>query len=213
MVIRYQKRISDLLLDHIDIHIEVPRVGNKKLSINRISKSSDSIRARVHAAISQLQLSGRAYHLFGAQRNLLNWPTVFINISDFANLLSRKTLLLANANLRRTRDLLLPRLVNWEMGWMGYETDERICPNLQRARSAAVRLLHEAVRAIVPLKDVADATLVNDNIKQQYLPLTNKVELLFQAILPDVHANEFGMDRKVIVIIADKKDPLAYYTC
>jgi type I restriction enzyme R subunit len=67
-----------------------------------------------------------------------------------------------------------------------------------------VRLLDEAVRAIIPLEDAADALLVNDNTKQQYLSLANKVELLFQAILPDVHANEFGMDRKAIVIIADK---------
>ena len=67
-----------------------------------------------------------------------------------------------------------------------------------------VRLLDEAVRAIIPLEDAADALLVNDNIKQQYLSLANKVELLFQAILPDVHANEFGMDRKAIVVIADK---------
>ena len=67
-----------------------------------------------------------------------------------------------------------------------------------------VRLLDEAVKAIVPLEDAADAILVNDNTKQQYLSHANKVELLFQAILPDVHANEFGMDRKAIVIIADK---------
>ncbi len=67
-----------------------------------------------------------------------------------------------------------------------------------------VRLLDEAVRAIVPLEDAADALLVNDKTKQQYLSLANKVELLFQAILPDVHANEFGVDRKAIVIIADK---------
>jgi type I restriction enzyme R subunit len=67
-----------------------------------------------------------------------------------------------------------------------------------------VRLLDEAVRAIIPLDAAADALLVNDDTKQQYLSLANKVELLFQAILPDVHANEFGVDRKAIVIIADK---------
>jgi len=67
-----------------------------------------------------------------------------------------------------------------------------------------VRLLDEAVKAIVPLEDAADALLVNDNIKEQYLSLANKVELLFQATLPDVSANEFGIDRKAIVIIADK---------
>jgi len=67
-----------------------------------------------------------------------------------------------------------------------------------------VRLLDEAVKAIVPLEDTADALLVNDDTKQQYLSMANKVELLFQAILPDVSANEFGVDRKAIVIIADK---------
>jgi type I restriction enzyme R subunit len=67
-----------------------------------------------------------------------------------------------------------------------------------------VHLLDEAVRAIVPLEDAADALLVNDNTKQQYLSLANRVELLFQAILPDLSVNEFGMDRKAIVIIADK---------
>jgi type I restriction enzyme, R subunit len=67
-----------------------------------------------------------------------------------------------------------------------------------------VRLLDEAVKAILPLEDAADALLVNDDTKQQYLSLANKVELLFQAILPDVSANEFGMDRKAIAVIADK---------
>jgi type I restriction enzyme, R subunit len=67
-----------------------------------------------------------------------------------------------------------------------------------------VRLLDEAVKAIVPLEEAADALLVNDDTKQQYLSLANKVELLFQAILPDVSANEFGMDRKAIAVIADK---------
>jgi len=80
--------------------------------------------------------------------------------------------------------------------------------NLSNIQSAEgflrVRLLDEAVKAIVPLEDAADALLINDKTKQQYLSPANKVELLFQAILPDVHANEFGMDRKAIVIIADK---------
>jgi type I restriction enzyme, R subunit len=67
-----------------------------------------------------------------------------------------------------------------------------------------VRLLDEAVKAILPLEDAADALLVNDDTKQQYLSLANKVELLFQAILPDVSANEFGMDRKAIAVIAEK---------
>ncbi len=49
-VTKYQKHISGPLLDRIDIHIEVPRVNYEKLSGNRVSESSESIRARVQAA-------------------------------------------------------------------------------------------------------------------------------------------------------------------
>jgi len=49
-VTKYQKRISGPLLDRIDIHVEVPRVDYEKLSSNRTSETSDSIRARVQAA-------------------------------------------------------------------------------------------------------------------------------------------------------------------
>jgi len=38
------------MLDRIDIHIEVPRVDYEKLSGDRLSESSESIRARVQAA-------------------------------------------------------------------------------------------------------------------------------------------------------------------
>ncbi len=50
VVTKYQKRISGPLLDRIDIHIEVPRVDYEKLSSNRTSESSESIRKRVQAA-------------------------------------------------------------------------------------------------------------------------------------------------------------------
>ena len=50
VVTKYQKRISGPLLDRIDIHIEVPRVDYEKLSGNRVSESSESIRARVQTA-------------------------------------------------------------------------------------------------------------------------------------------------------------------
>jgi len=50
MVTKYQKRISGPLLDRIDIHIEVPRVDYEKLSGNKLSESSESIRLRVQAA-------------------------------------------------------------------------------------------------------------------------------------------------------------------
>ncbi len=46
-VLRYQKRISGPLLDHIDIHIEVPRVDYEKLSGDRLGETSEKIRARV----------------------------------------------------------------------------------------------------------------------------------------------------------------------
>ena len=38
------------MLDRIDIHIEVPRVDYEKLSGNKVSETSESIRARVQAA-------------------------------------------------------------------------------------------------------------------------------------------------------------------
>lgn len=59
-VTKYQKRISGPLLDRIDIHIEVPRVDYEKLSGNKISESSESIRARVQAArnIQQQRFTG-----------------------------------------------------------------------------------------------------------------------------------------------------------
>jgi magnesium chelatase family protein len=49
-VTKYQKRISGPLLDRIDIHIEVPRVDYEKLSGNKISETSESIRNRVQTA-------------------------------------------------------------------------------------------------------------------------------------------------------------------
>lgn len=50
VVTKYQKRNSSPLLDHIDIHIEVSRVEYEKLSGNKGSESSESIRTRVQAA-------------------------------------------------------------------------------------------------------------------------------------------------------------------
>jgi magnesium chelatase family protein len=47
---RYQKRISGPLLDRIDIHTEVPRVGAEKLTADRLGEPSEMIRARVEAA-------------------------------------------------------------------------------------------------------------------------------------------------------------------
>ena len=50
VVTKYQKRISDPLLDRIDIHIEVPRVDYEKLSSDRLGESSATIRKRVQVA-------------------------------------------------------------------------------------------------------------------------------------------------------------------
>jgi magnesium chelatase family protein len=36
MVTRYQKRISGPLMDRIDLHVDVPRVEYKKLTINSL---------------------------------------------------------------------------------------------------------------------------------------------------------------------------------
>jgi len=59
MVTKYQKRISGILLDRIDIHIEVPRVDYEKLSGDRIGETSESIRVCVQTAhnIQQLRLA------------------------------------------------------------------------------------------------------------------------------------------------------------
>jgi magnesium chelatase family protein len=46
-VTKYQKRIFCLLLDHIDIYLEVPRVDFEKLSGDRLGETSETIRARV----------------------------------------------------------------------------------------------------------------------------------------------------------------------
>jgi len=49
-IIRYQKRISGPLLDRIDLHIEVPRVGWEKLSKDDLEESSEGVRKRVNEA-------------------------------------------------------------------------------------------------------------------------------------------------------------------
>ena len=49
-VTKYQKRISGPLPVRIDIHVEVPRVDYEKLSGNKTSETSETIRQRVQAA-------------------------------------------------------------------------------------------------------------------------------------------------------------------
>jgi magnesium chelatase family protein len=48
-VTKYQKWISDPMLDRIDIHIEMPRVDYEKLSGDRMGETSESIRKRMQA--------------------------------------------------------------------------------------------------------------------------------------------------------------------
>lgn len=68
VITKYQKRISGPLLDRIDIHVEVPRVNYDKLSEDRVGeirqycKLQDEGQSLMRAAMSQLNLSARAYH-------------------------------------------------------------------------------------------------------------------------------------------------------
>jgi magnesium chelatase family protein len=49
-VTKYQKRISGLLMDRIDIHIQVPTVDYEKLTDKRMGESSKTVRERVEGA-------------------------------------------------------------------------------------------------------------------------------------------------------------------
>jgi magnesium chelatase family protein len=50
-IVRYRKRISGPILDRIDLHVEVPRVGFKELtSEEKVGEDSKTIRARVQKA-------------------------------------------------------------------------------------------------------------------------------------------------------------------
>ena len=60
LVTKYQKRISGPLLDRIDIYLEVPRVDYEKLS--GVCKLPEDGQSLMRAAMSQLNLSARAYH-------------------------------------------------------------------------------------------------------------------------------------------------------
>jgi magnesium chelatase family protein len=50
VVTKYQEADAGPLLDRIDIHVEVPRVDYEKLSGNKTSETSETIRQRVQAA-------------------------------------------------------------------------------------------------------------------------------------------------------------------
>lgn len=62
----------------------------------------------------------------------------------------------------------------------------------------------EPIKKVRLLTDAVDALLVSDEVKRQYLTYSTEVDRLFTAILPDYSANEFGVERKAIVILAQK---------
>lgn len=62
----------------------------------------------------------------------------------------------------------------------------------------------EGFMVVKLLDDAVDALVSNDEIKREYLLRAKQVDTLFHAILPDFAANEFGPDRKAIVVIAQK---------
>jgi type I restriction enzyme R subunit len=59
-------------------------------------------------------------------------------------------------------------------------------------------------KGVAALQDAVDALLFNDDTKRTYLTLAGTVDQLFKAILPDQAANQFGIDRKAIVVIAEE---------
>ena len=62
----------------------------------------------------------------------------------------------------------------------------------------------EGFERVKLLDDAVDALLVNDDTKREYLTMADTVDRIFKAILPDQAANQFGVDRKAIIVIAEK---------
>ena len=87
--------------------------------------------------------------------------------------------------IQETRDFLSQR---------GVELDD-----IQEAAADA-----SSFRGVAALQDAVDALLVNDDTKRTYLTLAGTVDQLFKAILPDQASNQFGIDRKAIVVIAEE---------
>jgi magnesium chelatase family protein len=77
LVTKYQKQISGLLLDHIDIHIEVPRVDYEKLHGDCMGEPAECIRARVQAAQDS---QTKRYSPSGTMSSLRNSNTELSNI-------------------------------------------------------------------------------------------------------------------------------------
>ena len=81
MVTKYQKRISDPLLDRIDIHIEVPRVDYEKLSGDRMGETWELIRVRVRP-VENLNAHFISFHrnISTRSHNLTSLPEHMHNI-------------------------------------------------------------------------------------------------------------------------------------
>lgn len=62
----------------------------------------------------------------------------------------------------------------------------------------------ESFEKVRLLTDAVDELLITDDVKRQFLTYSLDVDRLFTAILPDMAANEFGVERKAIVILAQK---------
>lgn len=101
-------------------------------------------------------------------------------------------------------------------GEMPVEVKEKLVDRLQEVLDETIAFLSEngvdldeikkaeGFGRIRLLDDAVDLLLVNDDTKHRYLLLANDVNRLFKAILPDTRANEFGIPRKAITIIAEK---------
>jgi type I restriction enzyme R subunit len=69
--------------------------------------------------------------------------------------------------------------------------------------SKIIKAKDEFVR-IGLMDDAVNAILVNDQSKAGFITHALKVERLFQAILPDVSAGQFSMERKAIQVLAER---------
>jgi len=71
-------------------------------------------------------------------------------------------------------------------------------------------LMHsDSFQRIALMDDAVEKVIVNDQLKGQYLALAGTVDQLFQAILPDPRAGEFGPRRNVLLVLAAKIRALA----
>jgi type I restriction enzyme R subunit len=66
--------------------------------------------------------------------------------------------------------------------------------------------IHQAstFQRIALIDDAVEAIIVNDQDKDRYLSLAGIVDRLFKAILPDRRAGEFGPQRHLFVVLAER---------